>query len=90
MYSTAHVFRGGSGDGYLKPSDGGADDVRKHVILIAKLLVVRPTELGVGRIARVVGVQRDKLLRRPHRQRAQHQGVDQAEDRGVGADAERQ
>ena len=58
--------------------------------LIAKLLVVLPGEVVQARVAGVEGEQFDELLWRSHGERAKHQRVDEAEDGGVGADAERE
>ncbi|PYQ99584.1 MAG: hypothetical protein DMF96_06480 [Acidobacteria bacterium] len=58
--------------------------------LIAKSLVVLP-RVGVGRRLgriRILAEELDEFARIPHRQRAEHQGVDQAENRSVRADAE--
>jgi hypothetical protein len=66
------------------------DQIREHVGLIAKSLVVLPGVRVGRRLARirVLAEELDEVARIPHWQRAEHQGVDQAEDGGVGADAQ--
>ncbi len=61
------------------------------MVVIAKVFVAAPGPVAVS--ARFAGVfleKLDELLRMPDGQHAEHYGLDQAEDRGVGADAERQ
>jgi hypothetical protein len=74
----------------MEPGRRDADQIGERVGLIAKSLVVFP-RIAVGRRLsriRILAEELDELTRIPHRQRAEHQGVDQAEDRGVGADTE--
>ena len=67
-----------------------SDQGREDVVVIPKMLVALPGEGVEAGVARVEVQQFYQLPRFPHRQQAQHQSIDQAEDRGVGADAQRQ
>ena len=58
--------------------------------VIPKVLVTLSGENVQPGIAGVLVQKFDKLLRFSNRQHAQHQGVNEAEDRGIGADAEGQ
>jgi hypothetical protein len=64
---------------------GHADQGGEDVVVIPEVLVALPGEEVEAGIARVEVQHLHKLLRFPHRRQAQHQGVDQAEDRRVGA-----
>ena len=64
---------------------------REDVVVIADILIFVPSPIPV--VARLAGVliqELDELLRIRDRQLVQHDGIEQAEDRGIGADAERQ
>ena len=76
--------------GYLKAGAGDRQKVRERLVVIAKVLVVPPREGAHARLSGISAQQLDELFRVAHRQRAEHQRVDQAEDRRVGADAERE
>ena len=60
------------------------------MITIPEMLVTLPGENIEWRIAGVLVQKFYKLPRLRNRQHAQHQRVDEAEDRGIGADAEGQ
>src|SRR6185295_11673918 len=64
---------------------GGGDQAREHLILVAHELVGLRRETIQMRLTRISVQEFDQLPRFPHWQLAQHKGVDQAEDRGVGA-----
>ncbi len=67
-----------------------ASDPRKDVIVIPKVLVTLQGENVQRGIARILIQEFHKLLRTIDRQHAQDQGVNEAEDGRVGADAESQ
>ena len=59
------------------------------MIVIPVVLVTLQGEVAPARLTGVLAEECYKLLWLPYRKHAQHQGVDQAEDRGVGADPQR-
>ena len=75
---------------HLEAGRRHADQFREHVVVDRESARRTPREAVHARLAGIPAQQLDELLRFAHRQRAQHQGVEQAENGGVGADAERQ
>jgi len=74
----------------MEPGRRHADQIGERVGLVAKSLIIFP-RVAVGRRLsriRILADELHELARIPYRQRTQHQGVDQAEDRGVGTDPE--
>ena len=65
-----------------------ADQIGEYVVLVAKVFVDTPAEGEVTRFTWEPAHQLDQLRRLMHRQRAQHERVDEAEDGGVGADSQ--
>lgn len=64
---------------------------RTNVVVVAKVLLTLPRPGAIPAWLAGVLLQKSyKLLGSPHHQRAQHQGIDEAEDRGIGPDAESQ
>jgi hypothetical protein len=57
----------------------------KHVLAVANLLPDR-----VGEISAVAAGHLEQLFGMGHRQRFENQGIDQAENGGIGADSQRQ
>jgi hypothetical protein len=67
----------------------GGDEIREDVVAVAEGLVVLPRDLVAASLS-VAAQDLDEPPGLAHRKRAQDQGVDQAEDGRVGADAERE
>ena len=82
------AFLAGDGEGQRAAAAVRGDDAGVGLIVVADVDVVRVIERGRG----LLGIAGDdgELLRRAHRQGAQHDVVDEGEDGRVGADSERQ
>jgi hypothetical protein len=70
--------------------EGDRRHLREDLVLVAQVLVVEVRQRQLARIPLVAHVHRREPAGILHRDRLQHRRVDQAEDGGVGADAERQ
>jgi hypothetical protein len=65
-----------------------ADQGGQDVVIVAEVLVALPGEAVEVGLARVLVEEFHQLLGIAHGQRTQHQGVDEAENGGIGADFE--
>ena len=70
--------------------EGEARHLREHLVLVAQILVVEVRERQIAGIALVGHEDRGQPIRFVHGNRLEQRRVHEAEDRGVGADAERQ
>ena len=68
----------------------GAKHILEHGITVPEPFVLLREEGATRLITGVLPEELHEARRIPHRQIAQYQHVDQAEDRGIGADADRQ
>jgi len=73
-----------------EPNRNESEDFRQSRTAVAHTLVVPVREAVPPRLARIRAQELDQLLRLSHRQHAEHERVDQAEDCRVRTDAERQ
>ena len=74
----------------LKAEGRHRDQIGEHMVVVTEVFVDPPAESIEARLTWKTAQQLDQPLRLLHGQRPQHERVDQAEDRGVGADPQRE